>query len=134
MSIESFEYAVHIEDFAERHYIKVFSKKYKKAWVITKNAIVEMFVRFDSLYGLTDKVDVLMLNCDKLIIKLDFKVAGTKESAKSSGKRVVAYIDKELFVCRILLVYSKNQIGPPNETQKCKQIIKTNYPEIWNYF
>ena len=81
-------YSVQIEEFAERHFIKSFQKKYK-----TK-----------------------------------FKVAGTQESAKTSGNRcIVAWNQSKQFVS-VLLVYTKTDLSGTNETAEWIRIIKNNYP------
>jgi ribosome biogenesis GTPase A len=43
-------------------------------------------------------------------------------------------VDEDTRVVKILLVYSKNEISPPNETQKWKAVIKSEYGEIANIF
>jgi hypothetical protein len=127
-------YVVEIEDFAHRYYIKLFNKKYKKAWDITEQAILRELERVDRLLGLTDKAEKISIADRRCLIKLNFKIAGTNISAKSSGNRVIVLVDHTSFVCKILLVYSKNDISPPNETQKWMNIIKINYPDIWKMF
>lgn len=127
-------YVVEIADFAKRHYIKVFSKKYKKAWDITEQAILRELERVESLLGFTDHAEIISVSNDHCLIKLNFKIAGMKTSAKSSGNRVIALVNNTSFVCKILLVYSKNEISPPNETQKWMNVIKINFPDIWNMF
>lgn len=129
---ENFE--VFIEDFANRHFIKQFKKKYKNGWDITKSAIVQELSRIDNLIGLTNKAEIIKSKDYHLIIKLDFRMAGTQESTKSSGNRAIVYTDTKTKVCKVLLVYSKNDISNPNETQKWQAIIKENFPSIWNIF
>ena len=127
-------YVVEIEDFARRHYIKLFNKKYKKAWEVTENAIIRELERVDRLLGFTDKAEKISIANECCLIKLNFKIAGTNISAKSSGNRAIVVVDHRSFVCKILLVYSKNEVSPPNETQKWMNIIKINYPDIWKTF
>ena len=71
--------------------------------------------------------------CYKLV-KLDFAVEGTRISPKASGNRCILIVDEDTRAVKILLVYSKNEISPPNETQKWKAIIKGEYLEISNIF
>lgn len=135
MSFNDIEnYNVEIEDFAKRHYIKVFHKKYKNAWDITETAIIQELTRINALIGKTDKAEKICIADGCFLIKLDFKIAGTKESAKSSGNRAIVFVDSTSYICRILLIYSKNEICMPNETQKWQKIIKENFPEIWKLF
>lgn len=131
---EGTNFEVIIEDFAKRHYIKLFHKKYKKAWQITETAIIAEIERIDNVIGKTDKAETIKCNGDYLLIKLNFRVAGTKDSAKASGNRAVIFVDNETRICKVLLVYSKNEICQPNETQKWQEVIKSNYSEIWANF
>jgi hypothetical protein len=64
------------------------------------------------------------------LVKLDFAVEGTRMSPKASGNRCILFVDEDTRLVKILLVYSKNEISPPNETQKWKNIIKDEYGEI----
>jgi hypothetical protein len=133
MSIK--EYSVFIEEFAQRHYIKSFLKKHKnKHWEITLSAIKAILSRYDNIAphhrSLDSKLDIICPCGDYMIIKLDFSVAGTNISPKSSGNRVVAAVNSEKKIIKILLVYSKNDIGQPNETAKWKNKITSSYPEF----
>lgn len=135
MSFDNFEnYEVEIMPYAERHFIKLFHKKYKKAWQITEAAIIAEIERIDNVIGKTDKAETIKCNGNYLLIKLNFRVAGTKDSAKGSGNRAIIFVDNNTRTCKVLLVYSKNEICQPNETQKWQEIIKSNYPEIWANF
>jgi len=62
-------------------------------------------------------------------------VAGTEESAKKSGNRVIiAWHEKDKFVY-ILLVYGKTDLSSNNkETDEWKRIIKNNYPQYKHLF
>lgn len=129
------EYAVFIEEFAQRHYIKGFAKKHKgKQWDITLFAIKSILTRYDNIApnhkSNDSKLDIICPCGEYMIIKLDFAVAGTQISPKSSGNRVVAAVDSEKKVIKILLVYSKNDIGPPNETIKWRNLVAQNYEEF----
>src|SRR3989344_4806711 len=98
--------SVRIEAFAERHFIKGFHKKYQGKWDVTLTAIQAELSRIDALL-LTDKADTIVDGGEVRIVKTEFRVAGTKESAKSSGNRgVVAWHPPEVFVA-VLLGYSK---------------------------
>ncbi len=127
-------YRVSIENYSKSHYIKIFKKKYKKAWFVTEIAIINMIERIDQVIKETTQAEVMMNSCDKLIVKLFFSVAGTNKSPKRSGNRAIVYVNRGALECRILLVYSKNQISSPMETQKWKKLIKSNYASIWNEF
>jgi len=43
-------------------------------------------------------------------------------------------VDEDARAVNILLVYSKNEISSPNETQKWKTMIKDEYGEITKLF
>jgi len=129
------EYAVFVEEFANRHYIKSFVKKYKgKPWEITLSAIKSILARYDNIAPnhrpIDSKLDIICPCGQYMMVKLDFAVAGTQMSPKSSGNRVVAAVDSEKKIIKILLVYSKNDIGPPNETAKWKNIVAHYYEEF----
>lgn len=134
MSINDNNYSVEIEGFARRHYIKVFIKKHKKAWDVTERAILFELERIDNIIGMSDRVEKISVADGCSLVKLNFKIAGTNTSAKSSGNRAIVLVDQTNFTCKILLVYSKNQICSPNETQKWMSVIKINYFEIWKKF
>ena len=123
--------SVSIESFAESHYIKSFKKKYKAHWDVTFSAIVAQLERIDNLL-LTTKAEYICEAGDAKIIKTEFRVAGSKESAKTSGNRCIVawYADKQQV--SILLVYAKTDIPGHNETVQWKRILKEAYPEFRN--
>lgn len=129
------EYSIFIEKFAESHFCRSFEKKCRgKQWEITIKAIKEMLIRYDNLApnhkSTTSKLDVICPCGEYMIIKLDFSIAGSNVSAKSSGNRIVAAVDSKQKVIRILLVYSKNDICQPNETSKWRNMVAENYDEF----
>ncbi|MBP9817595.1 hypothetical protein KBC75_02435 [Candidatus Shapirobacteria bacterium] len=128
-------HSVYIEKFADRHFVSSFAKKYKgKQWDITLIAIKEILSRYANVaprnISTDSKLDIICPCNGYILVKLDFKIAGSNVSAKSSGNRVVAAVDNENKVVKILLVYSKNDIGPPNETAKWKKLVSENYFEF----
>ena len=127
-------YIVQVTKFAEGHFIKGFEKKYKKAWDVTRKAIESMLERIGPLLGKTDKAEIISVKEGHKLLKMDFRVAGTNQSAKSSGNRLIAWINEEAKTCLVLLVYSKNDILTHNETAEWKAIIKGNYPESRGIF
>lgn len=122
-------YTVIIEKFTERHYIKNFEKKYSGAWAMTLRAVIAELERVD-MFLQKDKATPITVHGDEALIKTEFKIAGSKESAKSSGNRCIVYADHEKKVVRLLLVYSKTDLSPQNETSQWRQIIKGQYPEL----
>jgi len=129
----SIKYSVTIQQYAERHFIKNFGKKYKGAWDITWKAICEELQRFDSLLE-TSIAETIIEKSNVRIAKTEFRVHGTNESKKSSGNRCIVAVHKDTCLVDVLLVYHKNDLGDGNETAKWKQIIKENYPEYTGMF
>ena len=122
----SIKYSVIVENFAERHYIKNFKKKYKGAWDITWRAVIEELKRLDSLFE-TSIAETIVDRGNVKVVKIEFRVAGTQESRKSSGDRCIIAMHKDINAVYVLLVYHKNDLSDGNETAKWKQIIKDNY-------
>jgi len=126
----SIKHSVVIEKFSERHYIKKFKKKYKKAWDITQCSLVEQFQRIEALIQETSIAEIIAKKDDIQIIKTEFRIAGTKESAKGSGNRCIIALHKDTQTVKVLLVYHKNDLaGDGNETSKWKKCIRENYVE-----
>lgn len=135
MSIDNGQnFEVLVEEFAERHFIKQFRKKYRNAWETTERALIAELQRVDNVLGNNDYINIIKNNCEFSLVKLYFKIAGTTESKKTSGDRAIVFINIKTKICRVLMVYSKNDISPPNETQKWLTIVKNNYPDIWKVF
>lgn len=125
----STNYEVTLEPFADRHYIRTFAKKYKKAWDFTLSALIREFQSFGVILEKTIAEEITDRNADIVICKTEFKISGTQESRHGSGNRcIVAKHTKTNKVC-VLLVYCKNDLGGGNETANWKRIIKDNYPE-----
>jgi hypothetical protein len=124
-------FSVTVEPFAERHYIKSFEKKYKQYWDITLQAILAELARIDALL-LTDKAETISDVNGIKIVKTKFKIAGSKDSAKSSGNRCIVAWYEDSQVVKILLVYGKTDLGSGKETSAWKQIIKDTYPDYRN--
>lgn len=119
--------------FAERHYAKVFSKKYKAAWLTTRDNLIAVCMRIDRMLELS-KADLIASIDQYKLVKLDFAVAGTRISPKASGNRCIILINEDTRHVDILLAYSKNDISPPNETQKWKIVINDNYDDVARIF
>ena len=126
-------YRVEFEGFTERHFIKNFIKKYKDKWIATERSIIAVCERIDNMM-LYKRADIIsIVGCYKLV-KLDFAVEGTRISPKASGNRCILFVDEDIREVKILLVYSKDEISSPNETQKWKSIIKSEYEDIAEIF
>lgn len=130
---ESLNYSCSWKEYAERHYAKVFSKKYKLGWLKTRNDIDDVCRRIDRMLDFA-RADLIASVGSYKLVKLDFAVAGTKMSPKASGNRCILFVDEERRHVDVLIAYSKNEIGPPNETAKWKVVVKTEYSEIAKIF
>ncbi len=124
----SIKYSVKIEHFAERHFIKKFAKKYHSAWDITIEALIREFQSFDVLLIRTIAESITETSNIR-ICKVEFKIAGSNQSRRSSGNRCIVAVHKDINIVNVLLVYHKNYLGSGNETAKWKQIVKDNYPD-----
>jgi len=131
--MEQFNYRAQFEPFTKRHYVKKFQKEYKDKWSATERTIIAMCERIDNVLQYSRADLISTSKCYKLV-KLDFAVEGTRMSPKASGNRCILFVDEDIRAVRILLVYSKNEFSPPNETQKWKNIIKGEYKEIAKLF
>lgn len=125
-------YSVTIEDFAERHYIKNLKKKYKGAWEVTLRSIIAELERIDMLLE-TDRAETITSVDEIRIIKTSFRVAQTKESAKTSGNRCIVVANQKLGTVSVLLVYTKTDLPNSNETAEWKKLVVGNYPEMRKY-
>jgi hypothetical protein len=121
-------YSVQIEKFALRHFIKSFEKKYKAHWDVTLRAIIAELERIDMLIN-TSRAETICSDEGIKIIKTEFRVVSTKESAKTSGNRCIVAWNEDKKSVSILLVYSKTDITSHNETAEWQRLIKDNYPE-----
>jgi len=131
--MDQLRYNVEFEPFTERHYIKKFRKSYKEKWPPTELAINDACERIDNML-LYSRADLIVTSGSYQLVKLDFAVEGTQMSPKSSGNRCVLVVDNAARLVRVLLVYSKNEVSGPNETQKWRKIIKENYEDVSRIF
>jgi len=130
MSISSDGYRVIFEEYAGRHYTKDFEKKYKGAWLTTRKALVSEFRNIDMLInnGRTNPPIHRTSDNTKWIVKHEFVIAGLKESRKTSGRRIIAYVNDAERVVRILLVYHKDHADKKaSETAWWERTIKSEY-------
>ena len=123
--------AVTIEKFALSHFIKGFEKKYKQHWDVTLDAIKASLERIDALLE-TNKATMICEFDGVQIIKTEFRVNNTKESAKTSGNRCIVVWHVKRQQVSVLLVYSKTDIPGKNETAAWKNLIRANYPDYAN--
>ncbi|MBI4235579.1 hypothetical protein HY604_04750 [Candidatus Peregrinibacteria bacterium] len=108
-------------------------KKYKtKKWLSTKQTINDIL---EKAFGFqqTQLIDIIKYSSEENvgIFKLDFRVAGTNDSPKTSGNRAVFSLCNNSGVIKILLVYGKNHCDKKGtETQWILEHIKNNFPEF----
>ena len=122
-------YAVVIEQYAERHFISSFKKKYKGAWDVTWIGMHEEFKRIDSFIGQTNIAETITQSGEIRICKTEFRVHGTQDSRHASGNRCIVAVHKNTSTVHVLLVYGKADLGGGNETAKWKNIIRENYSQ-----
>ena len=127
--------SVSYRSFAESHYLKSFQKKYKgKQWEKTQNSIFEDLKRLRVTNNKTQRssqIDELNHLNDYWLFKYDFRVAGTNESSKTSGNRIIGFIDNKFNKLEILIIYGKIDLRKnQSETAFIYETLKSNYPEI----
>lgn len=127
-------YLVQFDSYTKRHYIKNIAKRYSdRQWQATRKSI-EFVLEHIEKHILTDKAETIHVSDACRIIKLYFKIAGTKDSAKRSSNRAVVFLNDKLCVARVLLIYSKEEICDPNETARWQKIVDDQFPEIMRKF
>jgi len=120
-------YQVTFTDFAARHFIKNFTRKYKGAWDFTFRLLQIEFEQIDLLFQ-KSAAETIVDAGEIKICKTEFKIAGSDQSRHGSGNRCIVAVHKDVSSVNVLLVYHKNDLGNGNETARWKQIIKENYP------
>ena len=111
----STRYTVKINEYAQRHFIKSFAKKYLNKWDLTLKAIMLQLENVEEFYD-TNYFEKIHVYEKYFIAKVEFSVAGSKESKKTSGCRYIIRVDVKDLLVEILLVYSKNDVDMKNET------------------
>jgi hypothetical protein len=125
----STRYAVIIEQFVDRHYVRSFAKKYRKKWDVTLIAIIEELQRIDDLIGKTNIAETITSAGDIRIVKTEFRVVGTNESRHNSGNRCIIAVHSQTKTVSVLLVYCKTDIRGSRENDWWKSLIRENYPQ-----
>lgn len=132
-------FSVFYEEYAKRHYLNKFQKKYKgNIWDYTEDSIKQDLARLRMKNNTTQKssqIDELKYKNNKWLAKYDFKIAGSKESTKTSGNRCIVYIDNDKDLIKILLIYNKNDLPKnKNETAYIFDELERNYKELMENF
>ena len=126
-------YTVIITEYAERHFIKPFSKRYKNTWDKTMNLINEMLSHID-MFIKTSKAERIHKSNNCYIAKCEFKIAWSNKSPKMSWNRIIVYVDEDKKEVQILLLYTKTDIQWWNETVWWQKLVKENHKEIYSKF
>lgn len=121
-------YNASFSSYSVRHYEKSFAKKYKTNWIRTKKAITETALRIDMMLQY-QRADLIKVEGDLKLVKLDFAVAGTKIGPKSSGNRAILVVNERLHCVDILMLYHKNDVVGNNETVWWMSVVRDNFPE-----
>ena len=139
LPVSSILFNVSYKEYAKSHFLKEFEKKYKgKQWEKTESSIFEDLKRLRVKNNTTQQssqIDELKHKNEYWLFKYDFRIAGSNQSTKSSGNRIVGFIDNMQNQLDILLIYSKNDL-PKNkkETQYIEDVLSQNYHEIEELF
>lgn len=132
---EDINFRVEFSHFAEKHFCKSFFKKYKHKWIVTKQTI-ELNLERAYQFEKTKLIDNIRFSKENNIgiFKLDFRVAGTNTSPKTSGNRVIFALCNNTGKIEILLVYGKDHCRKgQSETQWFLEHIKNNFPQYKKY-
>ena len=126
---------VGFSEYSKRHFLKRFEKDYKgKSWNATVSSILEDLrrIKFPGKdLQRRQKVDELWHKDNFWIFKYDFKIAGTKQSTKTSGNRCVVFLDAKNNRAEILLIYNKTDL-PKNcgEQQWLEQTLRSKFSNL----
>lgn len=136
MFIKDIVFTVEFSEYAQKHYCKDFLKRYKvKSWIETEKTIKATLIRASTFQN-TNLIDTIKFSQESGIgiFKYDFKVAGTNESPKTSGNRVIFSLDNGTGNIIILLVYGKTHCDKRHtETQWILEQVKLNFPALKKY-
>lgn len=132
MSINTW-YKVVTTEYAERHFIKAFKKRYNNAWDNTMNAINKMLSHIDIVLK-ASKAKRIHISENCYIAKYEFKIAWSNESPKTSWNRIIIYVDENKKEVQILLLYTKTDIQWWNETAWWQKLVKENHKEVYSIF
>ena len=121
-------YLVQFDPYTKRHYIKNIAKPYSdRQWQATQKSI-EFVLEHIEKHILTDKAETIHVSDVGRIIKLYFKIAGTKDSAKGSGNRAVVFLDDKLYVARVLLI--KKKFVSLMKLQNGRRLLTINFQKL----
>lgn len=122
-------YNVIVSEYAKRHFIKSFEKKYKSIWIKTFETIENMLSRIE-IFSQTSKVNKIHICDDWYIAKCEFNIEWVKVSTHASWNRIIVYVNETTLKVEILLIYAKTDIWSHNETTWWEQELKDNHKDI----
>ena len=127
------ELRVAYHEFAERHFLKSFKKKYRgRTWILTEEAFIRKLARIgivgDAIQS-SQQIDELWKEENRWVFKYDFRVFGTKVSSKTAGNRIVGVLDLDNGEIEIFLIYHKSDL-PKNTAET--EYIKSVYMDLYN--
>ena len=126
------DYRIVFSVYAERHFLKGFTKKYPgKQWQVTQQSIFDSLRRIHTIQQ-TQQADELKAGPECILFKYDFAVAKTNVSAKTSGNRCIVFLDCKSLQGTVLLIYGKTDL-PKNqsETQFIMRTVENEFSELW---
>lgn len=132
MSINN-KYSLLVCEYANKHYINSFKKKYKSGWKETWGFIDIMCCNIDK-YLTTTKVEKIFICDNQYIAKCEFTIAWSNISTHASWNRIIIYVNELTKEVHILLLYMKTNIWWTWETSWWKEEIKDNHKEIAKIF
>ncbi len=126
-------YSVLVCEYAKKHFIKSFEKKYKSVWNKTFETIENMLSRIE-IFSKTSKVNKIHM-CDSwYIAKCEFNIEWIRISTHASWNRIIVYVNELTLEVKILLIYAKTDVAWTNETTWWEQEVKNNHKEIADLF
>lgn len=84
-------------------------------WDLTLSAIMFQLENVEEFHN-TNFFEKIHVYENYYIAKVEFTIAGSKESKKSSGCRYIVRVNTKEFVSELLLIYHKSDIEGSNET------------------
>lgn len=128
----SWKYDVLVSEYAKKHFMKSYIKKYK-TWDDTYKEIYNILSHID-MFLLSSKAEKIHISDLCYIAKCEFKIVWSHESAKTSWNRIIVFVDEERKESIILLIYAKTDVAWTNETTWWEQEVKNNHKEIYDLF
>ncbi len=131
MSIEPSGFLVRIEEFGGGHYIKHFQKRPCVGHYVERFRANLSSLRCDRwLAGKVEPPIAISDDRSLILYKMSFRMADENKSAKASGHRIIFVCDYPNKIIRVLLVYHKNHVEGPRETDWWKNLVYEQYDNL----